>query len=99
MTAWKHTARARARRQVIARIVIVVTVAGEAICLYHAGLHADFVAAYTIVSAWTKDFVHRTLVGMGAAVNNGGPFYALHPLALEVPDDLGGELLPHALGV
>ena len=71
MTAWKHTARARARRRQIARVVIAISVIGEAFCLYKSGVNADFVAAYTIVSAWTKDFVHRTLIDPAAPDQTG----------------------------
>ena len=59
MNAWNLTPEARARKRRAARVFIALSVIGEGICLWRYGAHADFMAAYLIVSAWVKDTLHR----------------------------------------
>jgi len=62
MNAWNHTLNGRHRKaRTVARVLIVLSTAGEAGALWHYGVHADFVGAYLIVAAWAKDGLRRAI--------------------------------------
>lgn len=64
MNAWNMTPKGRAHRRRVARLVIMLSVAGEACALAHYGMHADYIGAYLIASAWAKDSLRKMLSGV-----------------------------------